>query len=494
MFNGWHIGLRLRDSTSLLLIIRNSVLTLCAVSVAYIFFRLSFFTHPSEADDFCFANQFRALGIWKALVDNYLFWSGGYTSTLISGVIGAKTNFIEIYKFLPLTLLAATISSATYFVCSIFRVSLTNLWSWLGGLGFTLLFISIMPAVVSGFYWFNGAVTYQLANIFLMLTLAQCIRIIDQSIHGKVRCRSFFVLALAIAFGIGCTETVMAEIVIMISLISTWRIIIDQHNRREWLIILLLTIAFFLIYALAPGNTHRASHIANKEIADHAGYDFLAAYKASVYFGFRELITILSNAQLWWATCLYILLFKAYAGTRIHLKEKIRRSHIVLGMLVTLLIPIVLQFPSQFIISIFPAQRTQNSIYFGFLLAWFCTWTLVTIKYIRLPYLGSSNTRLSNITSLIASLFLAYFVVVSYNIKTALYDLANKAQNYDATLKKRYADVRAAIDRGEQYYTVDTIADPPSTINLISKHLNQSTTNHVTCFSRYIGIEALNYR
>lgn len=481
-------------SNDAVFIIRNCFLVVAALAIAYVFFHLAIYTHPSEADDFCFAFQFRELGVWDSLVKNYLLWSGGYTSTLISGVIAGKTNLIEIYKFLPMSLLIATILSASFFLSVLFRIKLSNPWVWLGGLGYSLLFISIMPAVVSGFYWFNGAVTYQLANICLLLIFTECLRLIDMSTHGKVRASAFIPLAIFIVIGIGCTETVMAEIVILISCVFLWRISIDKYNRLTWSLIFLLTIVCFLIYALAPGNFHRATHIATHETLDHTGYDLLDAYKASVYFGFVELNIFFSSIQLWCASFLYIVLFRTYGQRRFNLKIKIRASHLLFSALLCLLLPIALQFPSQLIISNTPALRTQNAIYFAVLLSWFCLLSLFTIKFFQLPSLNKISPRLKGLTSLTASVLLVFFIGSSPNIVTAYSDLNDKAKEYDATLKKRYELVRAAVKRGETNITLDIIDRPPSTINVVSMMFNQSTTNHASCFTRYFGINSLNFK
>ena len=481
-----------KNPTSVLLNLRNAVLVVSGIAIVYVFFHLALYTHPSEADDFCFAVQFREMGVWNAIVHNYLFWSGGYTSTFISGVVGAKTNLIQIYKFLPMVMLFATIAAAAFFVASLFRIRLSNPWVWLGGLGYTLFFISIMPAVVSGFYWFNGAVTYQLANIFLMLILAQCVRIIDSGLEGEVGLSSFVILAVLIAIGIGCTETVMAEMVVMVSSICLWRMIFDQRYRTSWLFILLTTICFFLVYALAPGNTQRAAHIIVNETTNHPGWDFPRALGASVYFGFGELETIVASAQLWWATVIFVLLFKAYGNQRAQLKDRIRTSHILFGAIVCFILPFALQFPAQLIIATPPPERAQNAIYFGFLLAWFGVWTLTITKYFNGPIFSNSRSKSSSIAGLVATVMLLLSVGGSDNIQLAYGDLLYRAQDYDLEMKQRYAYVTTPFVEGETIHTIELLQNRPYTISFIDLNFNQSATNKLTCFGRYFGFGLLN--
>ena len=79
----------------------NTVLVLTCFGILLVFVALSYFAHPAPVDDFCFANEFKAYGIMGGLVRQYLIWSGGYTSTFVSGVVPNLFDYLEMGHLAP---------------------------------------------------------------------------------------------------------------------------------------------------------------------------------------------------------------------------------------------------------------------------------------------------------------------------------------------------------------------------------------------------------
>ena len=147
--------------------------TLCAV--LSIFLMLSLYTWPSSADDLCLAVYFEEHGVLGGLYGKYMLWSGGYTSIFLMGAVPQLGDYYAFYKILPLTIILLTVWASTAFFRDVLGTTKFSFWSCVLGVSFTMLFISSMPLVVSGFYWFASAAKYQGGNILLICLLVQSV-------------------------------------------------------------------------------------------------------------------------------------------------------------------------------------------------------------------------------------------------------------------------------------------------------------------------------
>jgi hypothetical protein len=470
------------------------VLVFTCLGILLVFLALSLYTHPADVDDFCLANEFKAFGIFGGLVRQYMIWSGGYTSTFISGAVPNLFDYLEIYKFLPITLLLLTVFAVARCVAAICRLQQPAAWPYLVGVGFTVLFLAIMQSVVMGFYWFNGAVTYHLADIILVGMVTLIIRILDDDGGQALQSRRFVYLGLLIVAGMGCTETVMVEMFVLLNFVCLWQIFVARERRRGWMVLLALVYFCFLLVVLAPGNIGRSSHIVDVYSDQHTGIQFLQSLWASIYYGFRDLLRLLTLPYLWWSTLIVVLLFSRY-GRRLGSFRKIRSFHVLLGIIVTLSLPAVLQFPWQLMQSGPTHVRTQNAITFGFLLSWFSTWAMITFRYwsYKEPVLSiqpvSVPYRLANGAACLA---LSITLFGNSNITLAYSDLVSKAVAYDQYMQQRYARLKDAASRGERSVTVKLYHELPTTISIGDVNGNMVGTNIRTCIGLYFGFESMN--
>ena len=237
---------------------------------------------PRMSTTFAWPTSSRHTGFLAAWVRQYMIWSGGYTSTFISGAVPNLFDYLAIYKFLPITMLLLTVFAAARCTAAICGTQRSAAWVYLVGVGFTVLFLSFMQSVVMGFYWFNGAVTYQLANIILVGMITLIIRILDEDGDKALQTRRFIYLGLLIVLGIGCTETVMVEMFVLINAVGLWQIFVSRQRRRVWIALMALSVACFLVYTLSPGNLGRTSHIIDVYSDQHSGIQFWESLWASI--------------------------------------------------------------------------------------------------------------------------------------------------------------------------------------------------------------------
>ncbi len=470
------------------------VLALLCLGILLIFLALSLYAHPADVDDFCLANEFKAFGIFGGLVRYYMIWNGVYTTTFLAGAIPNLFDYLVIYKFLPMTILLLTVFATARCIGAICRLDCFPAWPYLVGVGFTVLFLAIMQSVVTGFYWFDGAVTYQLANIILVGMVTLIIRIFDDDGGKAQQTRRIYYLGLLIVIGMGCTETVMVEMFVLMNGVSLWQLFVSTERRRAWTVLLALTYICFLVVALAPGNAGRSAHILAVYSDQHTGIEFLASVQDSIYYGTMELLRLLTLPYLWWSTLIVVILFSRY-GRRLGSFRKIRSIHVLIAIGVCLMVPVVLQFPWQLMHSGPTHPRTENAITFGFLFSWFCTWALITFRYwsYKKPVLSvQPPVALYRLAYGAACLALSITFVGNSNITLAYSDLVSKAYAYDQYMQQRYVKLKAAAGRGERSVTIKLYRELPTTISISEVNGNMAGANLRTCIGLYFGFESMN--
>lgn len=261
---------------------------------------LSFFAQP-QADDFTFANSLHNLGWLGSQVNWYKNWFGRFSSTML--LISASYIDLQVLsKTFPIIiifgyLLAFYIASGKLFpdVSKKFR-SIFVLTSF-------LLYVSGMPSLSQGIYWFCGTATYAVANIAIIIFLSYFDSIKDNKI--------FISLILLGIFIIGANETAMLLLMIcvFVGLLKDFR-----NKRLLWMFAVF--VLFSLVVVLAPGNAVRSELFAGKN------HRLFFSTVASLGLMGTLMGTWLLNPLLWIAAFLFCY-FRQKCNLRIVLpKEK----------------------------------------------------------------------------------------------------------------------------------------------------------------------------
>ena len=464
-------------------VISGAILSCVCLSVFLCMLALGWYAHPSLADDYCYATKFMRLGIVGGTVDQYISWSGGYSSIFLSGAIPALFDFISVYKFIPAILILLTALAASCWVMAVCETTARKFTPWVMGIGFVVLYLSMMPSVVTGFYWFNSAMTYQVANILLTVMVALVISLLVPGNDDDKRGRRFIMLGIAICAGMGCTETVMSAMFILMNCICIWRFSVRHDERKHWVAIFLITYAAFFLVVLAPGNSVRAG------VSDNA-FMLLPSLKNSVWYGWGMLTDYLAMPQLWWASGIALILFCRLGGAR-DLSAYIRHSHVGAAIMVTLAIPLVFCFPSWLALGLSPPYRTQNAILYMFLLGWFCSTALVAFKYLARsgPVLAVQpvSTRVAT-TIIVVCVAMSAALLSSSNIRLVSSDLFGKAADYDRSMEHRYALIIAASESGLRTAVVPKLAQSPTSLNYLEIYGSSTEEPFLRCLADYFGI------
>lgn len=244
---------------------------------------LSFFTYP-QADDFAFANSLNKFGWLGSQINWYKTWFGRFSSTMLL-VSASYVNLQILSKIFP-SLIIFGYLFAFYLVSGKLFPDASRQFKLIFSLTMLLLYVSGMPSLSQGIYWFCGTATYAVVNIAIIIFLSY----FDSIKNSKI----YISLILFGIFIIGSNETAM--LLLMICVFA--ELLKDLKNKKLWVMFAVFAVAS-LVVALAPGNTVRSEIFAGKN------HDLLFSIIASVGLALTLIGTWLLNPLVWIAAFLF---------------------------------------------------------------------------------------------------------------------------------------------------------------------------------------------
>ncbi len=221
---------------------------------------LAGYAHP-VADDYCYAAKSAGQTLWQWSKGEWLYWNGRYTSNLlmIHGPVTWAGDLLIGYRLIPVLLIAATYLSAWFLMRRINRHALSTQQELLATLCFLLLYLQLMPDLGEGFYWYTGAITYQLGSILLLLHVGLLIAPTSNRVARGMLFLLNMVLAIAI---VGMDEIHMVLMLCLHLGRMAWLI---GTRKQAWgaALLLLAVLGGSLVMYLAPGNAVRGAMFAD---------------------------------------------------------------------------------------------------------------------------------------------------------------------------------------------------------------------------------------
>lgn len=339
--------------------LHRTFLALLACSlVKYVW--LATYTHP-VADDFCYAAKSHGLGLWQWSLGEWMSWNGRYASNLLM-IHGPLTWFkdpLTGYRLMPLALLALTFLSAWFLLRRLTRKALSTAEELLAVLIFLLLYLNLMPDLGEGFYWYTGAITYQLGNILLLLHLGLLV-------PGKQQEAGRFaglLLNLLLAFIVVGMDEIHMLLMLGLHAVRTAWLIAQRKPAWPGLLLLLASACGAALMYLAPGNAVRGAMFADTHLLWHSVV--MGALQSVRFVGYW----LLSPALLI-GGALYLPLHKTFCARVPGMKELLRLPWWIAALLPFLLVMSV-TFPAYWSTGLLGQHRTINVACFFFIpLAW----------------------------------------------------------------------------------------------------------------------------
>lgn len=244
--------------------ILTGVLAVVVTAVLTLFIALSFFNYPA-ADDFCFAAKARQLGFLKAQAFWYEHWAGRYSLNSVWTAIMLAGDIVRVYRFPPIMLLLATWLSFSFLTARIAQGQLSTAVTLLLGGVWTVLFIAGVPDPAQTFYWLGGSITYQTANIFLVILLGLLVWRETTAKEKTLRIWLFLFASLLVVATVGANEIslLLTGMILCGGMFhAVWR---KRDSRAFWAALLLIALGAGLISVLAPGNYERYAGIGGND-------------------------------------------------------------------------------------------------------------------------------------------------------------------------------------------------------------------------------------
>lgn len=269
---------------------RVAVLLALLISLAPVFW-MGLYCH-SSADDYSYGVQTRAvwvdthnvIEVLKEVGEKvrtiYLEWQGSYAAVALFALQPAV--FGE--QFYPLTtflILGLFLLSVFYF----FRKIVKRVFHGDGRIAdivsgvVLLLSVQMLPSPVEGFFWWNGASYYVIFYSLMLIQLANLAVVIWEDKCNRKQFAGCLIWAAVISGGNYISALLTVEVTVFLLIYAFFK---KKKVFKKAVVVLFMTIAFFLVNCLAPGNAVRQTAFEAWSPVRAVLYSFHEAYNYMV--------------------------------------------------------------------------------------------------------------------------------------------------------------------------------------------------------------------
>lgn len=413
---------------------------------------LSLFSHPAY-DDFCNTVQQLKMGVLERQAFIYNNFDGRYFAVAVGNLNPLKLGSFAGYQLLSLLVILLTAVAIYALTSAILRSAVGRLDKLIVAAFVMSLFSNQMPEVTELYYFWTGAIVYQLATVLSTFFLALAIRA-GQSSGGK-KITLTLACCLLIAAAVGSNETSMLILAVIVFLVAFYLWLNRAPQRWQWTIFAVVTVICAGILIFAPGNAVRAT------LLPAGQHRLLYSLRMSV----RQEISFLT---IWFANFAFIfgsILFIPLADKFSDLLpfKRVRIHPLVTSALLLLLIFIGL-FPAYWTMGMMGQHRTISTVYFFFLIGWFIN-LAIWVDYLKRKY-GVVPAKLPAYVVIIGALVIVCTLGLGNNTRTAVSDLLRgRAYRYDKAVTARYSQFQQCAREGKLANCATTpVTDLPTTI------------------------------
>lgn len=410
-------------------ILGNWVNIMLMVSVLLPLLALSYYNHPSPADDYCYIDTVFKFGWLEAMNYYYTGWTGRYFGIFLNHSNPLIFHSVTGFKILPVVLLLGLI----YALYTLFR-HLTPTLSRLAHWGFAgvvfFLYILQIASIAEAFYWMAAFVTYTIPNILTLLWIVLVMRWYRQDTQpGRIwfgTISGFLIFSV-----IGSSET---NLLVMLLLIGAWwayRILFHRKVDGFMIAMLLVTIGSCYLFFTSPGN---AARIGGNPLSGNIVFSVTSSFKMLAEL---SLNWITKTPLLFFSFGWLVVLSRLSIGSRNYFSVPVWFAVLLfIGVLSAQL------FPSYYGVGIV-TLRVINCVYFFFLIGWFYVIGVV-YHYIQRKNPAITNFQLSFPRYAVLCIVLFLSVCLSFyksaNMRMVYTDLLRgKAAAFDRETNERYA-------------------------------------------------------
>ena len=211
------------------------------------------------ADDFCFGwTSSQNISFLQKFLHQYLHWNGRYTSDILVSLHPLATGSLWLYQWV--CLLSVIVTPFILFILARSWIEHT-FTAVLMALFFTLFYLSYLPDITEGVYWYIGLVNYHWGALCFILQLVLLNQLcVAKRYAGAIALASFFLLILSIGFNEVAAAVIPVYYLAAFVYFKWGKAVPANKNEFERVLLAHFLVAFlasaFVVFS--PGNFTRA--------------------------------------------------------------------------------------------------------------------------------------------------------------------------------------------------------------------------------------------
>ena len=322
---------------------------------------LSFFNHPSAADDYCFADTAVRHGFWQAQHFYYDGWTGRYFSNFLVHGNPLVWGWYDGFRLIPLLAVTGLLTSIYSLVMELLRGQQRHTHILTTAVLFFIMIVALQSSV-EAFFWTAAVAAYTVPTALTFYLLAVIIRWYRLK-EGPIKWLTVVWACFLVFAIVGSGETNLILLVLLLMALAGYRLLFLQRvDLFLGGLIIVSLISSWLLFR-APGNAIRMGG------NPHSG-DFIASFLASFGWLAQSLGLWLLRTPVLPISVLYVPLALRLLrpGSPVRSLFQVPAGVVALvyiGLLAAMI------FPSYYGIGVPPAFRTMNVIYDFALIGWF---------------------------------------------------------------------------------------------------------------------------
>jgi hypothetical protein len=246
---------------------------------------LCLYISPS-GDDYSYAHTgANSRLFFDALIKEWKYWNGRYISNVFVLCNPITYNHFGLYQAIPILLITLFTGSHTLLVYKSTSTSIKQ--ALIISLCFLLIYLSVMPDVGEGIFWYTAAVTYFAPLTIFPLYLLLILTLKNKTSDGYQP----IIVGLLLIFQFlltGFNEILM----ILMTLLQLGLVVVTKKKKNIYWLLLVSQLFFSTIVFFAPGNEVRSSFFLDK-------YDFLHTIINGSKNTLRFTFSLIGTPSLW---------------------------------------------------------------------------------------------------------------------------------------------------------------------------------------------------
>jgi hypothetical protein len=430
---------------------------------------LSYYNHPSVADDYCFAYIARDYGFWAGQKLYYEGWSGRYITNMVFHATPLAQNSYVFFKIMPILVLALMLH-ANFSLWRAFFPTLGVDSHIRYAFFFNTFYILFMPSWVNNFYWFCSALVYPTSMAFFQYFIVFSLKFYRTKNQIDKIPIAFF-MSLMVFFIVGLNEIMMLLIVCFIAIVFGYQLLFKRVFNRLFLILFSIAICFSAIVILAPGNN---VHLNGQGLI---GAGFVRAIDEATESFFTQCFQWLFLSPLIPFTLFFGYFLKNHQSSFL----PIFRIKIWVGIVAWLGLTIMAFFVIHYCNHLGIPERVLNLVYEIFILGWFYNVIVWQAKWqIFNKLFQKLNVPVFYYLPSVVLIFITF--IFSTNLKIGYKELLKgTAKAYDKEMTERYELIRQT--KSDTVY-LSAIKNKPHMLNFDEI---KTTNTHLwnKCYGQY---------